>query len=249
MPASAEEMANRRHTVLDAAEKLIRKTGGLDFTMTTLAKTAGVSPATPYNLFDSKAAVLYALLNKSMDGIDDAGNQANAEPNPVLRAMRAAETVALFFTSTPGESAFYRALFQFLLGVNDPMHRRAFMNRSINYWRRAAEGLEQAHILPPELPREQFAIEMMASYVGITNLWFHGELNDEEYVARAGHSALVHMLGAVRGRARDQVLALMKDRQTRMPARYMLHARPTRLKTPAARAKPVATKARLRRVR
>jgi AcrR family transcriptional regulator len=219
-------MANRRQAVLDAAEKLIRRTGTLDFTMAALATAAGVSLATPYNLFDSKATVLYALLNKSMDGIDHLGDLNMAEADPVVRAMRASEAIAQFFTSTPAESAFYRALFQFLLGISDPVHRHAFMERSIQYWRRAADGLQQARLLPPELPHEQFAVEMMASYVGLTNLWVHRELDDDEYVARAGHAALVHMLGLARGRTREKVLELLQERQRRLPALFSPYAKP-----------------------
>src|ERR1041385_1026819 len=56
-----KQTGERRERILDAARKLMRRAGGTGFTMRALAKEAGVSLATPYNLFRSKAGVLYAL--------------------------------------------------------------------------------------------------------------------------------------------------------------------------------------------
>ncbi len=59
-------MADRRRRILDAAEGLIRQTGGTNFSLLTLADKAEVSPATPYNFFGSKARLLFALFNRSL---------------------------------------------------------------------------------------------------------------------------------------------------------------------------------------
>lgn len=213
MPASAEQMAMRRWVVIDAAERMIRETGTTDFTMAALAQNAGVSPTTPYNLFESKSALLYALLNRSMDGVDELGRQAGNEPDPFVRSMRYAEDVARFFAA---DSHFYRVLYRFLLGAKDPVHRPAFMERAINYWKQPAKRLEQQGLLPSEFPGDQLALEMMTSFIGTTELWAHGELSDGDYAARAAYGSLVLVLGAARGEARKQVLGLMQQCRHRL---------------------------------
>ena len=220
MPAGAEEMAVRRQIIVDAAENLIRRTGAVDFTMAALAKAAGVSLATPYNLFDAKAAILYALLNRSMDGIDDVGRIANAEADPFVRVMRSAEAVAQFFTA---DSKFYRVLYRFLLGVDDPVHRPAFMERANHYWACAIAGLDEAGLLLAEVTPDQLALELLTSFVGATDLWVHGELSDEAFVARTGYSALLLTYGLAHGRSRAIIVHLLQERRSSMPEKFSFH--------------------------
>jgi AcrR family transcriptional regulator len=200
-------MIARRQVLVDAADRLIRENGSTDFTMTALASAAGVSAATPYNLFESKTVLLYVLLNRSLDGVMDLGLKAAAEPDPFVRVMRSAVAVTQFFTA---DSSFYRALYQVLLGVVDTVHRVAYMKRAITYWRRASQGLDQAGLFPIEYPHEQFSMELLTSFLGITDMWVHGELGDADYTARAGYGALGLTLGLAEGKARKQVLALME---------------------------------------
>ncbi|MFX8339372.1 helix-turn-helix domain-containing protein, partial [Acinetobacter baumannii] len=54
--------AERRSRIIKAARDLIRETGDAGLSMRALAAKAGVSLATPYNLFGSKRAVLVAVL-------------------------------------------------------------------------------------------------------------------------------------------------------------------------------------------
>src|SRR5665213_3648607 len=110
-----KQMAERRRRILDAAEALIRQAGGTGFPMLALSERAEVSPTTPYNLFGSKAGVLYALLNSTMDQIDER-TQRFSSSNPIERALEAAESAADFFARDP---EFFRSLYLFLLGVRD----------------------------------------------------------------------------------------------------------------------------------
>lgn len=214
MPADAQRMAERRLGLVHAAERLIRQTKSTDFTMAALAAEAGVSPATPYNHFESKATLLYSLLNRAMDGVENVGLAAFAEPEPFTRAMRAAEAAARYYTADP---TYYRVLYRFFLGVADAVHRPAFMDRSIRYWTRATEPLAKAGLMPPQLPPDQLAVEMLIAFIGITDLWALGELSSEAYVARAGYGNLVLMLGIARGRHRDHVLSLMDQALEHLP--------------------------------
>ena len=58
MPISPGTMEGRKSALVSAARALIREKGGAGFSMRELAKKAGVSPATPYNLLSNKANLL-----------------------------------------------------------------------------------------------------------------------------------------------------------------------------------------------
>ena len=57
----------RRRAILDAAREIITTLGDAGLTMRALAARAGVSPATPYNLFGSKQAVLQAVYDADQE--------------------------------------------------------------------------------------------------------------------------------------------------------------------------------------
>ena len=65
-PVSVVRGEPLRQTVLDAAEALLRD-GKADFSMRDLAARAGVSFATPFNQFGSKAAIMHALSARRID--------------------------------------------------------------------------------------------------------------------------------------------------------------------------------------
>ncbi len=62
------QKAARRRVILDAARSLILEGGRGDFSMTALAEAAGVSLATPYNLFGSKAKILLEIAREGIFG-------------------------------------------------------------------------------------------------------------------------------------------------------------------------------------
>lgn len=71
----------RRRAILDAARDIVTSLGDAGLTMRALAARAGVSPATPYNLFGSKQAVLQAVYDEDQrDFYRDFEAQASKEP-------------------------------------------------------------------------------------------------------------------------------------------------------------------------
>ena len=72
MAFAPETKQARIARILDAAERLVRKSGDCEFTMRALADEAGVSPPTPFNLLDSKSGVLRVLLRRSLAPLEAA---------------------------------------------------------------------------------------------------------------------------------------------------------------------------------
>lgn len=207
-------MAARRQKIVDAAENLIRKTGSTEFTMAQLAKAADMSRATTFNLFDSKLAVLYALLYRSLDGIDDMRTNAPVDADPFVHLMHAASDVSRFFIA---DASFYQALYRVLLGVSDPAHRPAYLERARLYWQEAVSGIGTAGLFTAEFPPEQLALELVTHYLGVMDLWIHGEIDDAEFLARPPYSALLLTLGLAAGKQRGRVMQLLGECRSKLP--------------------------------
>jgi AcrR family transcriptional regulator len=100
----------RRSRIVRAARDLIRETGSTDLSMRMIAKRAGVSLTTPYNLFGSKRAVVLAVFE---DERDFAARFAKLRaPNSLDRIFDAHALATGYFTKDPG---FYRTLWRALL--------------------------------------------------------------------------------------------------------------------------------------
>ena len=209
-----ENKEARRQRTLNAAAALIRQTGSTDFSMVTLATQAKLSPATPYNLFGSKSAILYALLNRSLDEIAKGAEQAFAHPHPVQRVLRAAASSAAFFVSALD---FYRPLYRFLLGVGDPIHRPAYMERSLGYWKTALLGFVQQDLLPKEAGCEHLARQLVIQFVGALDLWVQEELDDAEFKAQIGYGTGLLLLGVARSEDRELLLKHLGTLKRKLP--------------------------------
>lgn len=106
-------IAERRRKLVRAAGELIVEKENGNFSMPELAARAGVSLATPYNLFGSKAAVLSQLLEGQVRGFyrDSLWLQ---DPQPVSRVLAAVDRLVQVYASQP---VFFQNLVRALYGL------------------------------------------------------------------------------------------------------------------------------------
>jgi AcrR family transcriptional regulator len=168
----------RRQAILDAAEALIRETGATDFTMLAVAERAMVSPTTLYNLFGTKAAILYKLLNDSTDKILTRSGAFVTESDPFRRTMTAINAAIDVFVADP---AFHRPLNHYLLGVRDSINRPAFTSKTEAFWRPVLKGLDERSPLVEELGLEQLTKQLTAVFVGFLDPWVLGEISEKTF--------------------------------------------------------------------
>lgn len=207
----------RRLRILVAAEALIRETGSTDFTVATLAARAGLSGPTPYNLFGSKAAILYALLNRSLDLVFAGKTKIDAKLDPVARVLAAASLGADVFT---GDPAFYRPIYQFLLGVDDAVHRPAFLERSMQYWRHALEPLIDSGQVPLAHRGDRLARMMVLNFMAALEFWVHLELDHGQFRAQVLYGTALLLLGFATGRQREVLLRQIRSLERRLPRSF-----------------------------
>ena len=226
MSLRAKQVDARRNRILDEAALLIRSTGGTDFSMRSLAEAAEVSPATPYNLFTSKEGLLYALLSRSLDEITLRG-LAFRSSDPLEHVLEAAEQAADIFLNDPH---FMRPLYQFLLGVVDPIHRPKFIERSLAYWRSALASAEQAGLLNADFDANLLVYTLMAHFMGVLEFWIHDDIDAPGFRARVVHDTVLLLLPLADDARRPRLLKRLRD------ARRKLHGGPR-----LARAIPITT--------
>lgn len=162
-----------RRRVLDAAECLLRE-GKADFSMRDLAAGAGVSFATPFNQFGSKAAIMHALSARRIEAMILRFGAAPVLPNAVERVLLAVEVAVAVMLEEPGIN---RAVMGWL-GTACPAPG-AVLAHSMSLWTLAlgqGEGLleaRRAHALR-SLPGQ-----LAFAFRGVLSFWTAGELPDE----------------------------------------------------------------------
>jgi AcrR family transcriptional regulator len=183
-----KQKAERRDQILDSARRLIRATGGTDFSMRLLAEDAEVGLVTPYNLFGSKSGVLYALLNATLERLDrvvDVRSPAKAVDAVLQLADRAADIYAR-------DAAFHRPLMQFLLGV-------------------------RGGLLPQSVDRDLLARQLLIGFIGVVELWIHEEFDDDAFRAQSMYGSALLMLAHAAPAARPRLLARLRALERRLP--------------------------------
>jgi len=178
-----------RNRIIDAAERLLRE-GKAEFSMRDLAAEAGVSFATPFNHFGSKAAIMHALSARRIDAM--AERFAAASPladaaDRVLLAVRIAVEVML------EEPDVNRAVMGWL-GTAGPSpgevlaHSTALWTQALGAGERLIESRrEQALRCLPE--------QLAFGFRGVLSFWTAGELPDKALAVKAREMAHTLLLG------------------------------------------------------
>src|SRR5262245_41973550 len=206
MKLREKQMADRRRRMLDAAEGLICQSGGADFSMLTLATQAEVSPATPYNLFGSKARLLFALFNRSLAELPVKDLTASYT-DPLERLL---ETTKVIATHLATHADFFRPLYLSLFAVHDDVYRAEFVEYHLRRWERALADVERAGLLSSAVMADQLARQLMISFAGTVELWVHHELDADGFNAEAVFGAILLLLSATVPDARLRLLRRLK---------------------------------------
>jgi len=140
--------ARRRHLV-DAAQALIREQGDAGFSMIQLARRAGVSPATPYNLLGSKAEILRQVVREDvirflarLESLPAAG--------PLSRLLQAAELAVAHYEA---DRRLHQGLFRAAFGADAAPVRDVLSAEGRLIWRDLVEMALAAGELAPFVER------------------------------------------------------------------------------------------------
>ena len=200
--------AERRARITQAARDLLRETGAADLSMRALAERAGVSPATPYNLFGSKRAILVSVL----EDIRGFGKffASSARLPPFERILNA---VALAVGYYEGDPEFYRVLWRTILGSDAGEDRSAIFNAKRDaFWTQLLQDAADAGLLRPGVGVAGLRRALDASFRGTMLDWVIGELPTADLQRCIGFAYVL----ALRGAASDQGLVLLEPALQRL---------------------------------
>lgn len=168
-----------RERVIDAAERLLRR-GKAEFSMRDLAAEAGVSFATPFNQFGSKAAIMHALSARRIDAMLERLLSNPPEGDLRTRVLVAVEiAVAVMLEEPPVNCAVMG-----WLGTASPTSGHVLAH-SMRLWATAIGDDEAA----PDGDRNDALRrlpELLAyAFRGVLSFWTAGELTDGALADRA----------------------------------------------------------------
>lgn len=188
-PSAAARGEPLRQRVIDAAERLLRD-GKAEFSMRDLAAEAGVSFATPFNQFGSKAAIMHALSERRIGTVTKRFASQPLLPYAADRVLLAMGIAAELMLEEPRVN---RAVLGWL-GTAGPAPGE-MLAHSTALWTLAlgtgegltATGRERAL---RELPRQ-----LAFGFRGVLSFWTSGELADEVLASSARQVASTLLLG------------------------------------------------------
>jgi AcrR family transcriptional regulator len=166
--------ADRRRRIIQAARELIRETGNAGLSMRALAARAGVSLATPYNLFGSKRAIVMAVLDDVREFQDRFASLGATDP--LERLFSAVDMAVEFYVADP---PFYRTLWAAVFDASDDVRTEIFNWKRNAFWRNLVAGAAQAGAIAPGINVELLFRALDRSFESAMLEWVVGELEPE----------------------------------------------------------------------
>ncbi|HVC57434.1 MAG TPA: TetR/AcrR family transcriptional regulator [Stellaceae bacterium] len=165
---------NLREALIRAALDLIAQKGPAGFTFADAARWAGVSAAAPYRHFRDRDALLADVARRGFELFETALSRAwdSGRPDP----YRAFENVGrAYLAFARGEPAYYSAMFEAGVAVDDDTGLREAAGRAFEVLRHASQTLcERA---PPDRrpPALMMSLHVWALSHGVASLFARGD--------------------------------------------------------------------------
>lgn len=200
--------AERRRRIIHAARDLIRETGNAGLSMRALAAKAGVSLATPYNLFGSKRAIVLAVLDDVREFQDRFAHLKATDP--LERLFAAVDMSVDFYIADP---PFYRTLWAAVFDCSDDVRTEIFNWKRNEFWRNLVAEASQRGAVAPEVNVELLFRALDRNFESAMLEWVVGELPSDRLAAtiRFGHALILK--GAASPDWRGPLDARLKESQ------------------------------------
>ena len=165
---------NLRETLIRAALELIAEKGPAGFTFADAARWAGVSSAAPYRHFRDRDALMADLARRGFEQftaeLDKAWNGGTPD------ALRAFENVGrAYLRFAREEPAYYAAMFEAGLAVDQHAELRLAADRAFAVLRRAADAVVELLPKPTRPPALMMSLHIWALAHGIASLFGRGD--------------------------------------------------------------------------
>ncbi len=182
----------RQRAILDAAREIMGQTGEAGLTMFALATRAGVSPATPYNLFGSKQAILQGVYEEDLRDFHAIYDE-RASDVPLDRIFDLVDLTIEHWGKVPD---FHKALL-IVLSRNAGAEVGGAWSPRRSKARQLVEDLAEAGGLLADAPLPSLSTAMIRMLKSVGQEWVDGELSLEDAHRDLGRGFGVVLTGFV----------------------------------------------------
>lgn len=205
--------AERRRQIIRAARDLIRETGNPGLSMRGLAARAGVSLATPYNLFGSKRAIVVAVLQDVREFQERFSSVRIADP--IERIFAALDISIEFYV---GDPTFYKTLWSAVFDASDAVRGEILNPARGAFWKGLVEDAAAAGALDPAADTDLLVRHLDLLLRGAMFDWVVGEIAPERLAPTVRHGFAVLLMGAAAADRRVSLEARLREAQEKLAA-------------------------------
>lgn len=197
----------RRMRLVRAASELIAERDDGTFSMPELAKRAGLSLATPYNLFGSKAAVLARVFERLVRGFNRdaswmAGLSASERINGVVDRLVAAYDE---------QGRLFRNLWKALYGLDLSEHRELNLSLSNQIVHPLVASLAQDGLIPADVPHAAIENTLVRLFDASFEMWAAQDWPPARLRAELRSSFALVFLGLVDLAERERLCVMIRS--------------------------------------
>ena len=189
----ARQREERRQRLIRAARTLLAESGADGFSMATLAKRAGLSLATPYNLFGSKAAILHAVFAAEVEGLHRTVGKVDPL-DPARVVFRVAARIAEVLSRKPD---FYRGLSHSLSMLGPEEFRRLVFPLSETMLTPLALAMADGGLLRAALHANVLDVQLAHAAGSVFLHWVALHWSEQRLTAELSVSLGLTLLGAL----------------------------------------------------
>lgn len=202
----------RRHRLVKAASELIAERDDGGFSMPELAARAGVSLATPYNLFGSKAALLGKVFERQVRGFNRDGSWMHGLP-ALDRILGVIDRLVAAYAR---QGRFFRNLWKALYGLELAEHRQINFSLSNEIVDPLVNGLAADGLLLAEIPASVLKMTLVRIFEANFELWAAQDWDSEQLrqQLRASFALIFH--GVLGAQDRAALEAVMQEAATNL---------------------------------
>ena len=219
-----EAKHSRRRRIVRAARALMQQTGDTGFSMRALAEQSGVSIATPYNLFGSKQAIMFAVLDADLEYYQKRLAKVRVDELDVF--FRAVSLATSLYSTEP---SFYRAVLLAVYNDGGREFRSMFGGPRHAMWKGLVQDAINANFLSSDVEPDAFAINLGRSFFSAILEWANGQLTLPELDAWAQYGFALALSGMATpqsaARLHEKSVAQQKRLQKMWKQRRLAHGK------------------------
>lgn len=206
----------RRRRIIEAARALIRETGDAGLSMRALAARAGVSLATPYNLFGSKRAIVLAVLEDVREYRERFA--ALRATDPVERIFSALDLALDYYKR---DRRFYKTMWAAVFDTKDEVRADILNPQRTAFWRELVDDAVKVGAIAPDIDAELLLEQLEFIMRSVMWSWVVGEIDQKKLTPVATYGFALVLSGAASSGWRAPLQARLRAAQAKLgvPAR------------------------------